>query len=210
MSSPPVTDTTKLPSPSPSPPSGTNAILLKRYHLVTVRLPHQIVPKITSTHRLEDDPEALLEAVAMAGLVGVLRQLGDLPEFAAEIFHGLHEEVMVTAARGHGLLVRVQQVDSDFLAIERAFLSQTDHSAFFSSSGISWHPHQQMEQSMITKGDLPRFVMDSYEECRGPPRLFLLDKDSLRDSASDSFSELSASTCICKHDLSSKSKGYVQ
>ena len=28
----------------------------------------------------KDDPEALLEAVAMAGLVGVLRQLGDLAE----------------------------------------------------------------------------------------------------------------------------------
>ncbi|KAI3805795.1 hypothetical protein L1987_21681 [Smallanthus sonchifolius] len=124
----------------------------------------------------KDDPEALLEGVAMAGLVGVLRQLGDLAEFAAEIFHGLHEEVMATAARGHGLLTRVQQVESDLSLIERAFLSQTGHSAFFSSSGISWHPNLQTEQNLITKGDLPRFVMDSYEECRGPPRLFLLDK----------------------------------
>lgn len=33
-----------------------------------------------------------------------------------------------------------------------------------------------MDQNLITRGDLPRFVMDSYEECRGPPRLFLLDK----------------------------------
>ncbi|XP_023749923.1 protein SCAR4 [Lactuca sativa] len=124
----------------------------------------------------KDDPEALLEGVAMAGLVGVLRQLGDLAEFAAEIFHGLHEEVMVTATRGHGLLVRVQQLESDFPAIERAFLSQTGHSAFFSSSGIGWHPNLQTEQNLITRGDLPRFVMDSYEESRGPPRLFLLDK----------------------------------
>lgn len=30
----------------------------------------------------KDDPEALLEGVAMAGLVGVLRQLGDLAEWA--------------------------------------------------------------------------------------------------------------------------------
>ncbi|CAI9301614.1 unnamed protein product [Lactuca saligna] len=124
----------------------------------------------------KDDPEALLEGVAMAGLVGVLRQLGDLAEFAAEIFHGLHEEVMVTATRGHGLLVRVQQLESDFPAIERAFLSQTSHSAFFSGSGIGWHPNLQTEQNLITRGDLPRFVMDSYEESRGPPRLFLLDK----------------------------------
>ena len=28
----------------------------------------------------KDDPQALLEGVAMAGLVGVLRQLGDLAE----------------------------------------------------------------------------------------------------------------------------------
>ncbi|GAB4856278.1 hypothetical protein Ancab_014206 [Ancistrocladus abbreviatus] len=33
-----------------------------------------------------------------------------------------------------------------------------------------------MDQNLIAGGDLPRFVMDSYEECRGPPRLFLLDK----------------------------------
>lgn len=30
-----------------------------------------------------DDPEALLEAVAMAGLVGLLRQLGDLAELVS-------------------------------------------------------------------------------------------------------------------------------
>jgi hypothetical protein len=29
---------------------------------------------------------------------------------------------------------------------------------------------------VITQGDMPRFIMDSYEECRGPPQLFTLDK----------------------------------
>ncbi|KAJ4704318.1 protein SCAR2-like isoform X2 [Melia azedarach] len=123
-----------------------------------------------------DDPEALLEGVAMAGLVGVLRQLGDLAEFAAEIFHDLHEEVMATAARGHSLMVRVQQLEAEFPSIENAFLSQTDHSLFFTNAGVDWHPNLRMEQNLITRGDLPRCVMDSYEECRGPPRLFLLDK----------------------------------
>ncbi|XP_059668102.1 protein SCAR2 [Cornus florida] len=124
----------------------------------------------------KDDPEALLEGVAMAGLVGVLRQLGDLAEFAAEIFHDLHEEVMATAARGHGLMVRVQQLEADFPSVERAFLSQTSHTLFFSNPGVDWHPNLRMDQNLISQGDLPRFVMDSYEECRGPPRLFLLDK----------------------------------
>uniref|UniRef100_A0A2C9V9W2 Protein SCAR n=1 Tax=Manihot esculenta TaxID=3983 RepID=A0A2C9V9W2_MANES len=124
----------------------------------------------------KDDPEALLEGVAMAGLVGVLRQLGDLAEFAAEVFHDLHEEVMATASRGHGLMARVQQLEAEFPSIERAFLSQTDHSPFFTNAGVDWHPNLRMEQNLITRGDLPRFVRDSYEECRGPPRLFLLDK----------------------------------
>ncbi|KAK4432235.1 protein SCAR2 [Sesamum alatum] len=124
----------------------------------------------------KDDPEALLEGVAMAGLVGVLRQIGDLAEFAAEIFHDLHEEVMATAARGHGLMIRVQQLEAEVPSIEKAFLSQTDHSSFFYNAGVDWHPNLRMEQNLVTQGDLPRFVMDSYEECRGPPRLFLLDK----------------------------------
>ncbi|XVE62095.1 hypothetical protein DITRI_Ditri06bG0091900 [Diplodiscus trichospermus] len=124
----------------------------------------------------KDDPEALLEGVAMSGLVGVLRQLGDLAEFAAEIFHDLHEEVMTTAARGHALMVRVQQLDAEFPSIEKAFLSQTNHSLFFSNTGVDWHPNLRTERNLITCGDLPRCVLDSYEECRGPPRLFLLDK----------------------------------
>jgi hypothetical protein len=35
-------------------------------------------PELYAAPGEEDDPEALLEGVAMAGLVGVLRQLGDL------------------------------------------------------------------------------------------------------------------------------------
>uniref|UniRef100_A0A2P2LVP9 Protein SCAR n=2 Tax=Rhizophora mucronata TaxID=61149 RepID=A0A2P2LVP9_RHIMU len=123
-----------------------------------------------------DDPEAVLEGVAMAGLVGVLRQLGDLAEFAAQIFHDLHEEVMATAARGHGLMTRVQQLEAEFPSIEKAFLSQTNHLSFFSSAGVDWHPNMHIEQNLISSSDMPRFVMDSYEECRGPPRLFLLDR----------------------------------
>ncbi|CAK9150456.1 unnamed protein product [Ilex paraguariensis] len=124
----------------------------------------------------KDDPEALLEGVAMAALVGVLRQLGDLAEFAAEIFHNLHEEVMATAARGHSLKVRVQQLEAEFPSFEKTFLCQTNHSSFFHNAGVDWHPNLHMDQNLMTQEDLPRFIMDSYEECRGPPRLFLLDK----------------------------------
>ncbi|KAF3787394.1 SCAR2 protein [Nymphaea thermarum] len=124
----------------------------------------------------KDDPEALLEGIAMAGLIGVLRQLGDLAEFAAELFHDLHEEVMATSARGHGLMIRVQQLEAELPSIEKAFLSRTNHLEFAYGAGSDWHSSERIEQNLVTRGDLPRFVMDSYEECRAPPRLFLLDK----------------------------------
>ncbi|CAN6291353.1 unnamed protein product [Urochloa humidicola] len=124
----------------------------------------------------EDDPEALLEGVAMAGLVGVLRQLGDLAEFAAEIFHDLHEDVMSTASRGHGLMLRLQQLEAEFPAVEKAIISQTDHSNYPHDDGVDWHANLQLKHNMITQGDMPRFILDSYEECRGPPHLFTLDK----------------------------------
>ena len=59
----------------------------------------------------------------------------DFYRFAAEIFHDLHEEVMATAARGHGLMVRVQQLEAEFPPIEKALLSQTNHSSFFCNAG---------------------------------------------------------------------------
>ncbi|XP_042439080.1 protein SCAR2-like [Zingiber officinale] len=124
----------------------------------------------------KDDPEAILEGVAMAGLAGVLRQLGDLAEFAAEIFRDLHEEVMGTAARGHGLILRVQQLEADFPSFEKAIFSQTNHSGHSYNDGIDWHSNFHLDQNLVTQGDMPRFVMDSYEECREPPRLFTLDK----------------------------------
>lgn len=55
--------------------------------------------------------------------------------FAAEIFHDLHEEVLSTAARGHGLMVRVQQLEAEVPSIEKALLSQTNLLSFFSNTG---------------------------------------------------------------------------
>ncbi|ONL93286.1 hypothetical protein ZEAMMB73_Zm00001d027498 [Zea mays] len=50
--------------------------------------------------------------------------------FAAEFFHDLHEEVMATASRGHGLLIRLQQLEAEFSMVEKAIVSQTGHSNY--------------------------------------------------------------------------------
>lgn len=122
------------------------------------------------------DPKALLEGVAVAGLVGILRQLGDLAEFAADVFHDLHEQVITTSARGRKVLTRVQNIEAALPSLEKAVKNQKSHIHFSYVPGSEWHTQLQNEQNHLLSSDLPRFMMDSYEECRDPPRLYLLDK----------------------------------
>ncbi|CAN5968213.1 unnamed protein product [Sphagnum jensenii] len=130
-----------------------------------------------------DDPEALLEGVAMAGLVGIVRQLGDLAEFAAEIFWDLHNELMAIGGRGYDLTARLQQLEIELPLVERTLLSEPNQIRFAYCAGSNWHTSIQSDQNHCTQGDLPRFIRNFYEECRGPPRLFLLDKFDVAGAA---------------------------
>jgi len=126
-------------------------------------------------HADQRDPEAVLDGVAMAGLVGVLRQLGDLAEFAAEVFHGLYDEVMTASARGHGLVLRAQQLEAELPILEND-ICQTDYLYVASNKGVDWHANPRVDHGVVTTGDTPRFIMNSMKRCHGPPRLFMLDK----------------------------------
>jgi hypothetical protein len=43
-------------------------------------------------------------------------------------------------------------------------------------AGAQWHPILLTKQNNLIKSELPNFVRNLYDNCRGPPRLFLLDK----------------------------------
>ncbi|KAK9064285.1 hypothetical protein SSX86_015665 [Deinandra increscens subsp. villosa] len=123
-----------------------------------------------------EDPKAVLDGVAVAGLVGLLRQLGDLAEFAAEIFHGLQEQVLVTSSRSHKLVERVHTVEAALPPLEKAILAQRSHLHFAYTAGSHWHTRIRTEQNHFIYSDLPRCIMEPYEDCHDPPRLFKLDK----------------------------------
>jgi hypothetical protein len=80
-------------------------------------------PQLYRTAR-KDDSEAVLEGVAMAALVGIVRQLGDLAEFAAEIFNGLHDEVMSIMGCCHELRARVLKLETDLPNVEKSLQSE--------------------------------------------------------------------------------------
>ncbi|XP_071699809.1 protein SCAR1-like [Rutidosis leptorrhynchoides] len=123
-----------------------------------------------------EDPKAVLDGVAVAGLVGLLRQLGDLAEFAAEVFHGLQEQVLITSSRSHKLVERVHNIEAALPPLEKAILAQRSHLHFAYTAGSHWHTRIRTEQNHFIYSDLPRCIMDSYEDCSDPPRLHKLDK----------------------------------
>ncbi|XP_076957088.1 protein SCAR1-like [Bidens hawaiensis] len=128
----------------------------------------------TDTNR--EDPKAVLDGVAVAGLVGILRQLGDLAEFAAEVFHGLQEQVLITSSRSHKMVQRVHAVEAALPPLEKAILAQRSHLHFAYTAGSHWHTRVRTEHNHFIYSDLPRCVMEPYEDCRDPPRLSKLDK----------------------------------
>ncbi|XP_068665516.1 SCAR-like protein 2 isoform X2 [Aristolochia californica] len=124
----------------------------------------------------EDDPKAILDGVAVSGLVGILRQLGDLAEFASGVFHELHEQVTITAARSRKMSIRLQNIEAVLPPLEQAISAQISHLHFAYTAGSDWHADIKTERNHFSHSDLPQFIMDSYEECRGPPHLSVLDK----------------------------------
>ncbi|KFK36316.1 hypothetical protein AALP_AA4G106600 [Arabis alpina] len=131
----------------------------------------------TELHRNVDleDSKSILDGVTVSGLLGILRQIGDLTEFATEIFHGIQEEVMITASRSNKMKIRLKQIEAKaftcFCSIEFG-----DDTNLRQSHGLEWHPRIPNEQNHFIYDDLPQFVMAPYEDCRDPPRLHLLDK----------------------------------
>ncbi|CAA7019070.1 unnamed protein product [Microthlaspi erraticum] len=123
-----------------------------------------------------EDTKSILDGVAVSGLVGILRQLGDLTEFAAEIFHGIQEEVMITASRSSKLKMRLKQIEANVPSIQKTVLAQTNHINFAYTGGLEWHPRIPNVQNQFLYDYLPQFIMAPYEVCKDPPRLHLLDK----------------------------------
>ncbi|GBG91335.1 hypothetical protein CBR_g52221 [Chara braunii] len=124
----------------------------------------------------DDDAGQLLDGVAMMSLLGIVRQLGEISDYAAEMFHDLYELTATTSLRGQALLQRVQHVEKKLPDVEDSLLSETNPLRFSREPGVDWNASISNEQSHFTRSILPAFIRRPYEECRGPPRFFLLDR----------------------------------
>lgn len=66
----------------------------------------------------------------------VLRWLLIDGRFAADIFHGLQEQVMITSSRSHKLMGRVKQIEAALPPLEKLVLAQRSHLHFAYTSGM--------------------------------------------------------------------------
>ncbi|XP_066391575.1 protein SCAR2-like isoform X2 [Miscanthus floridulus] len=124
-------------------------------------------------------PDAVLEGLAVAGLVAILRQLGDLAELAAEVFDDMQDQVMAASARGRRLAVRAKlllEADLDLPPPKSTHNSAAALNFTTSSSGrLGCRAHVRGGVGGGTP-PMPRLVVQRIRRCRGPPRLSLLDK----------------------------------
>jgi hypothetical protein len=76
----------------------------------------------------------------------------------------------------HDLKARVTKLELVLPAVEKSLLAEASHLRFIYSPGAEWHASLPSDENHFMKRDLPRFLHNLYDDCRGPPRLFLLDK----------------------------------
>ncbi|TVU15148.1 hypothetical protein EJB05_38655, partial [Eragrostis curvula] len=96
-----------------------------------------------------EPPEAVLQGLAMAGLVGILRQLGDLAELAADVFQELQDQVMAASARGNWLAL-LYDADGDGACFRRIPIRPSSGPALpsFSRTPSSEHKHISEERKI--------------------------------------------------------------
>ncbi|KAJ1292552.1 hypothetical protein BS78_02G400500 [Paspalum vaginatum] len=112
-----------------------------------------------------------LEGVAVAGLVNILRQLGDLAELAADVLDDLQDQVTATSARGRRLAVRAKrlQADDDLDQLPPSFTFTVPVPAGRLGVGVS--------HGVVAGASMPpRLVAGHIKRCRGPPALSVLDR----------------------------------
>lgn len=136
-----------------------------------------------------DDPAAILEGVAMASLVGILRQLGELSEYAAEVFDNLRKEVDVTAKRREKLLVRVKKLERTVPKVEEMVLKQNDPLQFVHTPGLRFKADVKLNQDIFTHNLPPSFVLQARKRCQQPPQFYRLDR----------FREVAVGSCMKRY-----------
>jgi len=130
-----------------------------------------------------------LDSLAVTSMLGILHQLGQLSEFAAEVFEGLYELTSSTGARVSTLGSRIAQLDQDAAETERSF-KQHPPSYYFNNStrDAPFKRADTVEEQLFRAATLPRAMQKTRSEARPAPPLDTLNKFTAPEPAMKKFS----------------------
>jgi len=130
-----------------------------------------------------------LDSLAVTSMLGILHQLGQLSEFAAEVFEGLYELTSSTGARVSALGSRITQLDQEAAQTERNF-KQHPPSYYFTNStrDAPFKRADAVEEQLFRPATLPRAMQKTRSEARPAPPLDSLNKFTAPEPAMKKFS----------------------
>jgi hypothetical protein len=128
------------------------------------------------THNVRDDE--VLEACSVAGMVGILHQLGELAAHAHELFAGLTEEAGSAAERVSNLSIRLHGATEDLARVDDALQSTQEEELIAictEGPGIEYHAAAEVQSNLFVAETRPPALQEAFEAARRPPKLDLLD-----------------------------------
>lgn len=157
---------------------------------------HTLAPPAV-THNT--DSAHLLQACSVAGMVGVLQQLGRLAEQAHEIFDGLTTEATRSAQRVTSLQERLGAATDRLTRVNDALraanpdeLSQICESA----PGIEYHAPSEEQSGLFSAASRPPSLQAAFDAARPPPQLQNLDNFVTRPEGGGKYAKYNlAETC---------------
>jgi len=155
-----------------------------------------ITQRVISSHAIphdayKDAQDVVLDSVAAYKMVNILNQIGQLSEFAADIFEGLVKESAGTAHRVQNLAGRINNFESFIPKIEAVFEHKSPSHFYQSARGKEWKRNEVISSSLFDPRTQPAPIQKSRAAAAPPPNVSLLDvlskKVCLRDYTNPAF-----------------------
>jgi hypothetical protein len=151
------------------------------------------VPKIPIAEEVyEKRAKNILEFTGAQKMVGVLRQLGALSEFAADIFNTLFIESTSTAQRIGKLGQRIEGLEQTAPALEKLFATKAPREFYGgANTGKPWRRRDEFTHSLFLQENQPGPIQQARMASAPPPAVSRLDqlvnKECLRQYSDPQF-----------------------
>ena len=150
-----------------------------------IAAPHTFAPTALTKSTQASSNDTVLEACTVAGMVGVLHQLGELAAKAHEIFDGLTNETSRSTARIGALTGRLAAARDRCARVDEALdaAGAEELSKICSAApGMEYKAAHEEQSGLFTAASRPASLQAAFDAAKPPPALNKLDSFVHRDT----------------------------